>query len=254
MRIAIIALGICGLCLRSDAAETAVVAAQGTFEKWVEVRDSIARDQREWTVEKEFLTEEIRLLKEELAALREKADRLEVETSQASKDLERISLANETLRTASGEVETEVARFEGALRRLDVRFPGVLRETIEPLMNRMPREGASIKASLSERMQAVVGVLGLVDKFNGTLTVVPELRKKPDGREVQVRTLYLGLAQAWFVSLDETFAGQGIPGAQGWEWTNADEIAPAVKQAIDIQQNAGIARYVRLPVKVDPTP
>jgi hypothetical protein len=93
-----------------------------------------------------------------------------------------------------------------------------------------------------------------VDKFNGVLTVTPELRKRPDGREVQVRTLYLGLAQAWFVSLDTAFAGRGVPGGSGWEWTVASEFAPAVKLAIDIQQNAGIAQYVRLPVKLNPLP
>jgi len=254
VRFAIFAIGLLVFGGRTLAADDPAAAAQGAFEKWVEVRDAIAREKRDWTVEKEFLTEEIRLLKEEVAALKEKSDRLDTETSQTEKDLARIAGDNETLKSASARVEAEVAGFESALRSLDPRFPGVLRETLEPLMNRVPREGAATKSSLSERMQAVVGVLSQVDKFNGTLTVVPELRKKPDGREVQVRTLYLGLAQAWFVSLDAEFAGQGFPGEAGWEWTTANELAPTVKQAIDIQQNAGLAQYVRLPVKVNPLP
>lgn len=254
MRFAIFAIGLLGLGGPAFAADDPAAAAQGTFEKWIEVRDAIAREQRDWTVEKEFLTEEIRLLKEEVAALKEKSERLATETSQTEKDLARIAGSNEALKAAATRVETGMAGFESALRSLEPRFPGILRETLEPLMRRVPREGAAIKASLSERMQVVVGFLSQVDKFNGALTVVPELRKKPDGKEVQVRTLYLGLAQAWFVSLDGEFAGHGISGAAGWEWTTANEIAPAVKLAIDIQQNAGIAQYVRLPVNVNPLP
>lgn len=232
------------------AAEGALDASETTFGKWVEVQETIARDQRDWAVEQEFLTEEIRLLNEEIAALKEKAGRLDEETKQTEADLARLTGKNEEFKTAASRVEAALPEFEQAVRTLHNRFPLVLQETLEPLMGRLPKDGTAIKASISERMQAVVGVLSQVDKFNGALTVVPELRTNPAGKEVQVRTLYLGLAQAWFVSLDGGFAGHGIPGATTWEWSPANEIAPAVKRAIDIQQGAGVAAYVSLPVQL----
>lgn len=235
---------------RGLAAEGALDASEAAFGKWVEVQESIARERRDWTIEQEFLAEEIRLLKEEIAALKEKAGRLDEETKQTEADLTRLTGQNEEFKTAATRVEAVLPEFEQAVRALHGRFPLVLQETLEPLMGRLPKGGATIKASISERMQAVVGVLSQVDKFNGALTVVPELRTNPAGKEVQVRTLYLGLAQAWFVSLDGGFAGHGIPGATTLEWSPANEIAPEVKRAIDIQQGAGVAAYVSLPVKL----
>jgi chromosome segregation ATPase len=234
----------------ASAAEGALDASKAAFGKWVEVQESIARDQRDWTIEQEFLAEEIRLLKEEIDALKEKAGRLDEETKQTEADLARLTGRNEEFKTAASRVEAALPEFEQAVRALHGRFPLVLQETLEPLMGRLPKDGAATKASLSERMQAVVGVMSQVDKFNGALTVVPELRTNPAGKEVQVRTLYLGLAQAWFVSLDASFAGHGIPGAETWEWSPANEIAPEVKRAIDIQQGAGVAAYVSLPAKL----
>lgn len=244
-------LVILGDCFTPSAwaADSALETSQTTFDKWVDVREGIARDKRDWAEQKEFLAEEIRLLKDEIATLKEKSERLEIETSQTTKDLEKISKQNEEYEAAAAKVESAVTGFETTIRKLEPAFPEVLRETLKPLVSRMPKEGAKTKAGISERMQAVVGVLSQVDKFNGVLTTVPELRKNAEGKEVQVQTLYLGLAQAWFVGLDGRFAGRGVPGLDGWTW-NTDAHAPQVKTAIDIQQNAGVAQYVGLPVTV----
>jgi hypothetical protein len=117
-------------------------------------------------------------------------------------------------------------------------------------MNRLPRDSANVKAGPAERLQTVVGLMSQVDRFNGSFTVASELRKSPAGTEVQVRTLYLGLAQAWFVSPDRKFAGFGKPGASGWEWTPANELADAIERGIAVQENTGAAEYVALPVSI----
>jgi hypothetical protein len=141
-------------------------------------------------------------------------------------------------------------KVEAELRHLAAHFPAPLLEQVEPLLNRLPREGASAQASPAERLQAVVGLMSQVDRFNGSFTVASELRKNPAGAEIQVRTLYLGLAQAWFVSPDGKFAGFGKPGANGWAWTTDNELAAAVERAIAVQENTGIAEYVALPVSI----
>ena len=246
----LLAVVVSGSAISTAAAEGVLDASEAAFGKWVGVQESIAREQRDWAIEQEFLAEEIRLLKEEIVALKEKTGRLDEETKQTEADLARLTRQNEEFKTAAARVEAALPEFEQAVRTLHGRFPLVLQETLEPLMGRLPKDGSATKASISERMQAVVGVMSQVDRFNGALTVVPELRTNPAGKEVQVRTLYLGLAQAWFVSLDGGFAGHGIPGATTWEWSPANEIAPEVKQAIDIQQGAGVAAYVSLPVKL----
>jgi hypothetical protein len=233
----------------AGAADSPLEASAAAFNKWVEVQESISETRSEWAVEKEFLNEEIRLLSEEIAALEEKSGRLAGEIEQAEKDLAQFTNKVEVFKQAAGQVEVAVGDFEAGLWQLHPSLPEVLKEAIQPLMSRLPREEAPTNPGLGERMQAVVGVLSQVDKFNGALTVVPELRKSPEGKEVQVQTLYLGLAQAWFVGVDGSFAGHGIPTAAGWDWTPG-AIAKQVKTAIDVQQNAGVAQFVDLPVTI----
>lgn len=235
-------------CLCADDG-TPLDLTQATFHKWVEVQESIAREKTEWATAKEFLGEEIRLLKEERAALEEKAARLDSELAQTEKDLAGITEKNGTLKAGATKVEAALAGYEDSLRKLHNSFPEVLQDTLQPLMSRLPAAGGQIKSGISERMQVIAGALSQVDKFNGALTVVPELRRNGEGKEVQVQTLYLGLAQAWFVGTDARFAGRGTPGENGWSWS-PDADAREVKTAIDIQQKAGIAQYVELPVSV----
>lgn len=248
---AVLLLNFFGGCFvpKVSAFDPALESSQATFEKWIDVRDGIARDKRSWQEEKELLAEEIRLLKDEIATLKEKSERLDTETGQTEKDLAKISSENEIYKSAAEKVEKAVAGFETSIHKLEPAFPEVLQETLKPLVSRLPKEGTKTKAGISERMQAVIGVLSQVDKFNNALTTVPELRKNAEGKEVQVQTLYLGLSQAWFVGLDGAFAGHDVPGPEGWTWTS-DADAQQVKTAINIQQNTGVAQYVGLPVTV----
>ncbi len=234
----------------ASAAEGEIEAARTSFDKWVQFQETVAREQRDWAVEKEFLGEEVRLLKEEIAALKEKSARLAEATAKTEAEISKATAEMAGLKAASGQVETELPTVEAELRRVAAAFPAPLQEQSEVLMNRLPREGVPSKASTAERLQTAVGLLSQVDRFNGSFTVAPELRKSPAGNEVQVRTLYLGLAQAWFVSPDGKFAGYGKPGANGWEWTTANEIAGAVERAIAVQENTGMAEYVSLPVTI----
>lgn len=233
-----------------SAADRAIESAQGTFDKWVEVQETIAREKRDWSIEREFLNEEVRLLREEIATLKVKSARLAEETGTTEAAIAKSTTETETLKQAVGLVEAELPMLEGQLRRLAQSFPAPLTEQVGPLLTRLPREGVSTKAGTSERLQTVVGLVSQVDKFNGGFTVAAELHKTPAGTEVQVRTLYLGLAQAWFVSPDGKFAGFGKPGAEGWDWTADNDLASSIEKAIAVHENTGMAEYVGLPVSI----
>jgi len=231
-------------------AENEIESARTSFDKWVELQETLAREKRDWAVEKEFLGEEVRLLTEEIAALKEKSARLSEQTAKTETEVAKANTETTTLKEASARVAAELPKLETELRRLSAAFPAPLLEQSELLLNRLPREGTAGGTNIAQRLQTVVGLLSQVDRFNGGFTVAPELRKSPAGAEVQVRTLYLGLAQAWFVSPDRKFAGFGKPGANGWEWTPANELAPKIEKAIAVQENVGMAEYVSLPVSI----
>jgi hypothetical protein len=113
----------------------------------------------------------------------------------------------------------------------------------------MPTDPRATNVSLAERYQNVVGISNEVGKFNNDITMVTEVRTLSDGKPAEVRTVYVGLAQAYFVS-PKGEAGIGRPSESGWSWTAARDIAPQIEQVVEVLQNKAKPHFVSLPVKV----
>jgi hypothetical protein len=125
-----------------------------------------------------------------------------------------------------------------------------LRQRVAPLSERLPDDSDRTEASLSQRFQNVIGILNEVNKFNRDITVTSELRTLSDGTVAEVQALYLGLGQAYYVTVDGSAAGVGRPGPEGWDWSSADEFAESISRAIAILRNEEVPAYVPVPVQI----
>jgi len=154
------------------------------------------------------------------------------------------------LEAATQKVGELVGGLEQRVQELAPSFPPPLADKLSSALKRIPADPANTKMSGLERMQTVVGILNEVDKFNAAITVVSEVQKNPAGAEVQVETLYLGLAQAYFVDKAGDYAGVGTPAATGWQWTPNNALAGNIQKSIAMYKNAAPADFVSLPVQV----
>jgi hypothetical protein len=127
------------------------------------------------------------------------------------------------------------------------RVPDPLKEELSPLMLRLPEEGKASRLPISQRLLTVVGILNKIDKFNTGITITSEIRSIGD-RSVEVKTLYYGLAGAYFASESADYAGTGAPGPDGWVWTENSEIIGDVTDLIMTYEGAREATFVKLPV------
>lgn len=234
----------------SNAAESPLPAVRTAFEQWVQTRKTIAQTRADWTADKALLDQTLALLERELAQVREQ--QAGVETNHAAVMAQRAEL--EALRAryqaASAAVRARVADLEARVRRLEPVFPPPLRVTVQPLLNRLPADAASTNAPLVPRVLALVTLLNEVDKFQNAFSVAEETRPGPDGREQAVQVLYAGLGQAWFVNKAETFAGVGVPGPGGWQWSVRNDLAPEVARAIRRYRNELPPDFGSLPVQL----
>jgi hypothetical protein len=99
-------------------------------------------------------------------------------------------------------------------------------------------------------MQNLVGLINEVDRFNGAISVESEIRSNAAGLEVQVETLYLGLARGYFVGEEGRFAGVTVPTESGWEVTLRPELGPSIRRAIAMYRNQQPAALVGLPFEI----
>lgn len=231
-------------------AETAVSEARTTLEKWVETRQQISKARADWQADKESLEQTVALYERELKSVAEQMSKVSTNNTQVAKE----AAEAEALKKASSETSERARQFavefERKLTQFIPQLPAPLQDLVKPLVARLPADPQNTKMLAAERVQVCVGTLNELDKFNNAVNVFNEKRKNDKGEEVAVQTVYVGLGAAYFVNETGDFAGVGVPGDRGWQWTNKPEIAPTVLAAIKMYRNEQTARFLTLPVTI----
>lgn len=245
------ALGAMALVLAAGLAcgEDEIETAKQNLEKLLEAKRLISQEQKDWRLGKELLTDRIGVLEKDLAALKEKSFQMTNETASLDVKFAEIQEQNSQTTAAVTRMREAVAELETQLPHLLARTPEPVRERLKPLVQRLPQNPADTKTGLPERFQNVIGILNEIGKANGEITVSTEIRTLDDGRPTEVKTLYVGMGQAYYVSAKGD-AGIGRPATNGWEWLPSNELATRVTDAMQIMQNKATARFVPLPVKI----
>lgn len=248
MTLAVAALPLCHV-FAEDA--SSIEAMRATLGKWVEARETASKALSDWQTEKEMLEQTATLFEKDLANLDEQMAKTDTGTSQVEKEKAKLEAEKSELEAASEQVSETATKLEQRLKSLTKALPPPLVEKLQPLMKRVPQDPAHTRITPVERMQNLVGILNEVDKFNGAITVESELQKRPSNEEIQVKTLYVGLGQAYFVDKTGDFAGVGVPSLSGWEWKEQPELAGAIQRCIAIYENTEPPAFVGLPLTVN---
>ena len=238
---------------------TGSVFAQGSkfeearthIEKWVQTRQLIARRNADWRVERDSIGQTIGLLKREIDLLKDAIDKSEQVDSEADAEKKRVSLSLDDLKKANKVVDAALWGMERQTLELMARFPDPLKDRTSNVRSRIPLKKEDLRGrSAAERMQNVVAMLNEADRFNSAITLAIEVRKDAQGKERQVQALYLGLGHAYYADQGGSFAGVGVPGAEGWTWTVNAELGKTIRRVIDIYENERGAEFVPVPVKI----
>lgn len=225
-------------------------AARETLAKWVETQQIISKERRDWQVGREVLEQRIALVKGEIAAIEQRMAETKAGLGEADSKRYELVRDNQALRDATAGLAVAIGRLENKTRTLLVRLPPAIRDRVEPISQRIPGDPSVATQTLGERFQNVIGVLNEINKFDRDVTVASEILDLPGGGKSEVRTLYLGLGQAYYVNPTGTAAGLGRPASDGWKWEANNAIAPQVAEAIQILKNEKNPAFVGLPVNV----
>ena len=109
--------------------------------------------------------------------------------------------------------------------------------------------GAAAGLTAPERLRNLLAFHAQVSAFQSSFHAGAAMIEAGGARR-QCDVLYLGLARAFAVSSDGSWAAVGTPGAGGWTWTPRPDLAARVRQAIDINKRERPAALVSLPVGI----
>lgn len=233
-----------------DTEGNAVDAARGALQEWVEVRARIADEKAKWAVGKEVLEDRIDVLRSEIENFRARIDEAQKSIAAADEELEELRADSERLNAASQTVKDRIVGYEERTKAMLEWMPPPVLEKVEMIRQRFPKDPETTKQPLSGRFVTIAGVLNEINKFNAEITAVPERRELPGGQAAEVTTIYLGLGQAYYVSVDGLSAGVGLPAEGEWQWTAKNDAAAEVALAADVLSGAQLATFVRLPLSV----
>jgi hypothetical protein len=210
------------------------------LDQWVQTRQITSKEKSDGRLEQAILTDTHthtrthtrthKSLSNELTLLYVKLEELENSTTEADEDRAELTALKEAIVTT---------------------LPTPLVNRIKPLIRRLPDDPANTKLSLGERVQNIVGILSQADKFNTTITQTSESRELDSGTVVEVRTLYWGLAMAYYVDAAGEYAGIGFLGKDGWEWPQIDGAGPQIKKRLDAYEGSEEIQFVEVPARIN---
>ncbi len=220
------------------------------IKKWIETQKLISQEKADWTEDRVVLQESVRVFKQESEKISKEIDEAKESTDKTQTEYDKLFAENEDIIQANEKVAELVKIYEIQTSKLIPKLPSYLQEKIEPLTNRLPKDSNKSKAPITNRMQVVVAVISEIEKFQNSINLVNELRKVNSGEEIEVKTLYLGLGQAFYADQSGQFAGVGIPGESGWEWKDQPGLGQSVLRAIDQYEEKIAASFTSLPVVI----
>jgi soluble cytochrome b562 len=219
------------------------------MEKWIQTQQAISKERKDWQQGKDILVGRLELVKQEVLSLEKKIQDADASATEAAKKRDALLAENDELKATGAKLAESVTAMEAEVRRLWKTLPEPIQTRLQPLFQRMPEDVAKARVTAAERFQNVLGILNEVNKANNELTVNYEVHTLADGKPSEVKALYLGLAQAYYVSAKGE-AGIGRPSPDGWKWEPSKSIGNDVLLALEIMQGKQSPAFVHLPVKI----
>lgn len=220
-----------------------------SMNKWIETQQLIAKEEADWEQGREILAGRLDLLRKEVNTRRDEIKARQEAVAAAAKKLEDARADEQRVQALVDELTRRVAAMEARVQALVPSLPEPVRERIDPLLRRMPEDPANARVRAAERFQNVVGILNEINKANGELMQQHEVHTLADGRRAEVQAIYLGLAQAYYVSAGGE-AGIGRPTPDGWTWETSKTVASDVHTAFEILEGKHTPAFVPLPVRL----
>jgi hypothetical protein len=245
------------LALPLSAQEDAPVPAEelrSSVREWVETMRKIQEEETAWTREKEVLEGTQQGLEKEIQDLKEEIERAKVRRDGGDKQSLDTLTERDTYAAAQDELASQLRVLEESLAAKLPLFPAPLRElpkfalAIETLQGGLSLPPDKQTQDVSKRLFNATELLAEVEKFQQLVHVHTELRKDSQGREFKMQMVYFGLAMAYGVNEDGSFAVTGRPGKDGWEFQERPDLAPRIQELVKSAGDEKHASFTKLPL------
>jgi hypothetical protein len=217
----------------------------------MELRETIAQEKQHWAEQRQQWEQEIDLLEREADSLQKEIDQGSGQASSVERERADVLARNETMAAELDDLRSVLSRAEADLRQWKVWIPEGLQGGLASAFRALPEsEPQASRRTLVQRAQAVVALYSQIESLQHGFHRTREILATAEGTRRQVEVLYIGLARAFAVSPDDTWAAIGLAGKEGWTWRPQVDQAGAVRSVIAVFSQRETARLVDLPMGI----
>jgi len=227
---------------------------RGTVREWIETMRKIQVEENAWEKDHDVLKGYQEGLQKEIEDLKEQIGRARVRKEGGDKQsLDRISERDRYI-AAQEELATQVRLLEEGLSAQLPALPEGLRKQpkvalgIESVNKGLQLPPEKKTEDVSKRLFNAIEMLAEMEKFQQGVHVHTELHKDAEGTEFRMDVVYFGLAAAYAVNEDGSFAETGRPTKDGWKFEERRDLAPSIKTLVASSLSEKDATFTSLPL------
>lgn len=237
----ILAATLPGAALAQPEPVQPVSELRAVVQDWIEVQKTLSLEQQQAARRQRQLQDRIQVLNEEVEQLQQVLDDLEAVKDGAAD--ERAALL-ERDEAASAEMTLLASRIPDLIEHFQTLKPG-WPDPVQTLDAVQGVKGGD--ASATEQLQSLLAALTAVHEFDQDWHT-HQGRRSTDEGEVQVRDVYAGLGQGWFLGPDE--AGVIRPAPSGWTRLPIGNRSPIERLIEQAEERHPHPEWIRVPVEL----
>jgi hypothetical protein len=218
------------------------------MKKWLSIEQQRNAMINDWHQQKPLLEQRLLLLEQEQDKLEKKLNTDSVNDSDVEKKRAELLSSQNDMEAAEGQLESSLVKYYQIVSELQPKLPPPLQNSWQSKLT----ESEFQNADTTLRLTILLDLLEQLNDYQKRISHVQSALTLPSAsgeKEMMVHQLYLGLSQAWYVSLDGSLVGRGQPSNNGWQWL-ADETVngETILNAIAMMERKTEAKFLELPI------
>ncbi|MEM1085755.1 MAG: DUF3450 family protein [Verrucomicrobiota bacterium] len=226
-----------------------------SIREWIETNREIQKQEDDWDRDREVLTAHRDGLRTEIEELKQQIEALQSTKGEADKKSLEMVETHDKLKAANELKSEQLVELEKSLAERLPAIPPMLME--DPRVEQMVTDlklavakGADSGIAENSRLNNVLNLMASIEQFQGLIHSDNDAREVADGRKLNIKMVYFGLSAAYGVDESGEVALVGKPGSDGWVFEERNDLAPRIKQLVDVMNGDEDAKFVTLPIEL----
>ncbi|MDN4503766.1 DUF3450 family protein [Alteromonadaceae bacterium BrNp21-10] len=210
--------------------------------QWINIERQTAALQDEWQQQQPLLLQRLDLLAAENEQLQSVLNKSQGNNSEVDQQRAKLLAEQTTLEVEQQQTESFLDKLTIQLQVLEAQLPPVLLSSWQ-----QQSMAVDATADTSNQLQVALAKLSKLMEFSQRIVLNEASITSPEGQQIMVKQLYLGVSMAWFASADQSYAGVGFATDNGWQWQFKPDVDKAqIAKAIAIYEKQQQAEFVQL--------